>query len=170
VFTAEAIDQDGSIQRVEFYLDGQRVGESASPPYSMSWRPSRPGAHTLTARAVDNNGAETVSSSRHVVVRRQRNQPPTIALISPAVDGAYPSGTVVHLMSDARDPDGRVMRVEYLVNGEQVGRATGSPWVLSWTPPEDGLYEITAIAIDNRDLTSEAAVLNVQIGDAPAAP
>lgn len=168
LFTAQADDQDGSIQRVEFYLDDQKIGESASPPYTVSWRPGRPGAHTLTARAVDNNGAETVSSSRHVVVRRERNLPPTIALISPAVDTAYPSGTVVHLMSEARDADGRVMRVEYLVNGEQVGRATGSPWVLSWTPPEDGLYEITAIAIDNRDLTSEPAVLHVQIGDAPA--
>ena len=169
-FTAEATDQDGAIERVEFYLDDQRIGEAVSAPYSVQWRAARPGAYTLTAKAFDNAGAETTSSSRHVVVRRERNQQPTVALVSPAGDAAYASGTVVHLMADARDADGRVMRVEFLANGEQIGRATSSPWALAWTPPEDGAYEITAIAIDNRDLTSEAAVVNVQIGNVPPPP
>jgi chitinase len=67
--TATAGDPDGSITKVEF-RDGTTVlGQDTSAPYSFMWRNVPSGSHALTARATDNAGAVTTSSSVGITVR-----------------------------------------------------------------------------------------------------
>ncbi len=56
------------MQRVEFLVDGQKVGEDTSAPYVYSWYASPVGAHTAYARAVDPYGASTTSNGIGVTV------------------------------------------------------------------------------------------------------
>lgn len=66
--SASASDATGGVQRVEFLVDGQKVGEDASAPYVYSWYASPVGAHTAYARAVDPYGASTTSNGVGVTV------------------------------------------------------------------------------------------------------
>jgi Bacterial Ig domain/IPT/TIG domain len=62
---ANAFDPDGSIANVEFYVDGFLLGNgvaAGSNQYSIPWTTLYPGAHTVTAIAIDNEGARTTSA------------------------------------------------------------------------------------------------------------
>jgi len=60
--TADAADSDGSIERVEFYHGTTLLGSVTQAPYSYTWSNVASGTYTVTAKAVDNAGAVTVSS------------------------------------------------------------------------------------------------------------
>lgn len=67
LLTANASDSDGTITRVEFWADGQKLGDATTPPYVWSWSgPRTLGAHTLWASAVDDAGATTTSPTATV--------------------------------------------------------------------------------------------------------
>lgn len=63
---AEATDDNG-IERVDFYVDGNPVGSASGAPYRMVWKMT-PGAHVLTATAVDRAGNAARSASVNIVV------------------------------------------------------------------------------------------------------
>ena len=67
-FTATATDADGSILKVEYYSDGVKIGESATgPDYPFTWV-AAPGAHSITARALDNSLGTTTSAARTLFI------------------------------------------------------------------------------------------------------
>jgi hypothetical protein len=66
VVTADASDTDGSVTRVEFYVDAIKQGEALSAPYSIHWTPGSQGTHSLTAKAYDNGG--NVATSQAITV------------------------------------------------------------------------------------------------------
>ncbi|RDZ29730.1 hypothetical protein DX914_06995 [Lysobacter silvisoli] len=74
VLKATASDPDNGVQRVEFYVDGAKVGEDASAPYAVSWT-STAGAHSVTARAIDPLNAQATSSAVAISV----SSPPPVA-------------------------------------------------------------------------------------------
>ena len=71
--SAAAADTDGTIAHVEFYADGALIGTSNSAPYAMVWDGVTTGTHVLTAKAIDDTGASTVSS------------PVTINVVGPSI-------------------------------------------------------------------------------------
>jgi hypothetical protein len=66
--TAAAPDSDGAINRVEFYQDGTLLGADASGPYAITWNDVGAGGYIVTARAVDNAGATSMSNAVFVTV------------------------------------------------------------------------------------------------------
>ncbi len=82
--TANAADSDGNVVRVDFYADGGLIGSVASAPYAMTWVGASVGVHTLTAVAVDDGNASTVSTPVNVAI----NAAPTVTLTTPAQDGS----------------------------------------------------------------------------------
>ena len=68
VMEATASDLDGEVARVLFYQGNQQLAERNQAPYHYTWENVPNGSYTLTAKAIDNNGAETISSPRNVVV------------------------------------------------------------------------------------------------------
>ncbi|HWA27858.1 MAG TPA: LamG-like jellyroll fold domain-containing protein [Lacunisphaera sp.] len=77
VIAARAYDVDGTITKVEFFADGDKIGESTTFPYYYAWTNPGTGAHTLTATATDNSGAATTSTAVHVTYG-----PPASALLT----------------------------------------------------------------------------------------
>lgn len=53
---ALASDPDGSVLRVDFYVDGSLLGSDEDAPYSMNWDGLEAGPHTIAVQAVDNFG------------------------------------------------------------------------------------------------------------------
>ncbi|HKW01637.1 MAG TPA: Ig-like domain-containing protein [Vicinamibacterales bacterium] len=64
---AIASDSDGTIDSVAFFANGQAIGTSATAPYSITWAAPM-GSYSLTAIAMDNQGATTASAPVHITV------------------------------------------------------------------------------------------------------
>ena len=62
ILTASAADPDGSIARVEYYVNGDKVGQATSAPYAVSIAPILVGSYSVVAVAVDNVGGMTASA------------------------------------------------------------------------------------------------------------
>jgi hypothetical protein len=68
--TATASDSDGTIVKVEFYQDSNKIGQStsSSSPYSAVWSNAPSGSFTMTALAYDDSGAAVRSTGVPVTV------------------------------------------------------------------------------------------------------
>jgi len=66
--TATAADADGSVTKVEFYNGSTLLGTSTASPYTYSWASVAAGTYSLTAKATDNSGAVTTSSTVTITV------------------------------------------------------------------------------------------------------
>jgi len=67
LISATASETNGSIAKVEFYVNGTKMGEASTAPYSYTWVNPDAGQYTLTARAIDGLG-NTNSTSINVSV------------------------------------------------------------------------------------------------------
>lgn len=67
-FAATAADADGTVARVEFFRNGTWFATDASAPYQATWTASGSGAHAFTAKAIDDDGASTISAPVTVTV------------------------------------------------------------------------------------------------------
>ncbi len=78
--TASAADNNGFITKVEFFVNGAKVGEDTSAPYSVVWADAEAGTYSLTAKATDNSGATRTSSPVTITVINapQIQQPDTV--------------------------------------------------------------------------------------------
>lgn len=65
---ANAADLDGTITKVEFYVNGLKAGEDTVAPYSYTWTNVVSGSYLLTAKATDNSGAFRTSTPLNVTV------------------------------------------------------------------------------------------------------
>jgi chitinase len=73
---ASASDTDGTVSKVEFFVDATKVGEDTSSPYGYSWT-STQGFHALTAKATDNSANTTTSAVISITVGSVTGNLPT---------------------------------------------------------------------------------------------
>jgi hypothetical protein len=66
---ATAADGDGSIDHVDFLRNGMVVGTTTTAPYAYTLTDVAAGNYTLTARAVDDKGATTLSAPVGIAVK-----------------------------------------------------------------------------------------------------
>jgi hypothetical protein len=77
--SANAADTPSGVALVEFFADGAPIGSDSTAPYSVVWNTATviPGAHTLSARASDLAGNQTLSANVPVTV--VVNQAPVVS-------------------------------------------------------------------------------------------
>ncbi len=61
-------DDDDEVEEVEFKVDGQRIAEIHTPPFTFLWTNATPGVHTLRAEARDQQGWRTLCQAVTVTV------------------------------------------------------------------------------------------------------
>lgn len=66
--TADASDVDGTVAKVEYYADAQKIGLATVTPYTVTWTPAAAGTYVLTAVATDNALGTTTSNAATVTV------------------------------------------------------------------------------------------------------
>jgi hypothetical protein len=93
-------------------------------------------------------------------------QAPTIKLASP---GATVNRTVKLSAAAAAGMGAMVMRVDFMVDGANVGMASMAPYTLSWdsTTVSDGTHTLTASVTDNMDMTATSTAVTVQVQNEP---
>jgi glucose/arabinose dehydrogenase len=174
VLAASAADADGSVAKVEFFDAATKLGEDLSSPYTLSWTPSSTGAHNLTARATDDQGATTTSAAVVVNVSAAPGPdttPPTLSLTAPANFAAGLTGLLT-VSASAADNVG-VASVEFQLDGESLAAAdTSAPYGLSvdTTLYPVGQHLLRARARDAAGNLSAWAVATVQFGGSRTQP
>ena len=66
--TASASDPENRLARVDFYRGSTQIGTATAAPYSFTWSSVPAGSYTLTAVAVDADGARTTSAAVSITV------------------------------------------------------------------------------------------------------
>jgi hypothetical protein len=59
---ADAVDPDGTIMDVDFFVDDILLGTSTNAPYTVTWTNSTLGSHSVAAVAIDNLGSRTATT------------------------------------------------------------------------------------------------------------
>jgi hypothetical protein len=160
-FAATASDSDGTVSKVEFLVDGAVIASTGSSPYAYTWTGAGAGTHTISARATDNLGAATTSSSATITVAA--NNPPTVSLTAPANGQAFTFGQAITLTATASDTDGTIAKVEFMADGVVVGTITASPYTVSWTGAALGTHTLAARATDNRGAPTTSAAITIRV-------
>ncbi len=164
--TATAADVDGTIASVDFYVNNVIVGNDATAPYTFVWTAVL-GANSVKARATDDRGLQTTSSSATIIVGN--NVPPTVSLTAPTSGALYTAPAVVTISANAADIDGTVTGVDFYVNNVLVGSDATSPYSYAWTSVI-GTAVITAKATDNRNAVTTSSSVTLDIADPNALP
>ncbi|MDJ1470513.1 Ig-like domain-containing protein, partial [Xanthocytophaga flava] len=167
--TTNASDSDGSIAKVEFYANNSKIGESTNAPYSINWNAVSLGTYSVTAKATDNSGATTTSTPVVITVKASvvetptpSNNAPTIRITTPAANSVYTTGQNITIMTDAKDVDGTIQKVEFFVNDSKITEKSTSPWNTATTLKE-GTYTLTAKATDNKGAVTTSAPVTIVI-------
>ena len=145
----DASDSDGTITKVEIFNGSTKLDESTSSPYSFNWIGVGAGIYTLTARAIDDDGASTTSAPVSITVTGNANVPPTISLTNPTNNSVFTAPADIMLQADATDSDGTIAKVEFYNGTNKLGEDTSSPFSFHWTGVAAGNYTLRASAIDN---------------------
>jgi hypothetical protein len=158
---ATAADSDGTVSKVDFLVDGNVLASTGSSPYAYTWTGASAGTHTISARATDNIGAATTSSS--VTITVAANNPPTVSLTAPANGQGFTFGQAITLTASASDSDGTIAKVEFLADGVVVGTVTTSPYTMSWTGAAIGTHTLAARATDNHGVPTTSAAITITV-------
>ena len=131
--SAEALDPDGTVTNVEFFLDFELVESITSPPYQLNLIVTNgPVIHRLRARATDNWGLSSISDEVFFEVTYPppanddfaRGTPLTGAFLTTTGNAAYATREL----------------------GEPTAGYRSIWW--NWTAPTSGTYTVTAIGME----------------------
>ncbi len=167
---ATASDSDGTVSKVEFFLDnsttplGQATRVGQTNEYTLAWSATGQGAHSFTARATDNDGAQQTSGSVSVNVP---NALPTVSITSPAPNATIIPGTTVTLRATASDSDGTISKVEFFNGTTLLGQAARvgqtNEYTLTWSTTVQGTYSLAARATDNNAAQQTSGSVSVNV-------
>ena len=161
--SASASDSDGTVSRVDFYRGSTQIGSDSSSPYSMSWTNVAAGTYSLTAIAVDDDGATRTSPAVSVTVNSATNQLPNVSLTSPTAGASFAAGANITLQATASDSDGSISKVEFYRGSTLVGTDTTSPYSVVWSGATAGITSLTARAYDNTGATRTSTAVSITV-------
>ena len=110
VLQASAVDDNLFGARLEFYADGEKIGEDTFTPFFLTWTNPPVGQHVLTAVVIDPGGLTATSAPLHIVVAPASGTA-LIALVQPGStwryqdNGIYPGSNWTAL--NYREPAGQ---------------------------------------------------------------
>ena len=158
--TAEAADEDGTIQEVNFYAGENLLCVVTTTPYSCSYTPAV-GLIVLTLRATDDDAAVTTSAAVSITVNAAP-QPPTVSITSPSANATFTQGDPITVEATASDSDGTIQQVEILIGNTVVCTITTAPYRCE-VMPTTGNHQLTARAIDKQGVTATSAPVPITI-------
>lgn len=146
---ATATDPDGSIETVNFYINGQKLGEAENrvgDVYSLFYDPNALGSYVISAEAIDDEGNVSWSVPLLLDVGPLERQLPEAQMIAPFEESII--GRVVGLFVEADGGLIPIDRVDFFANGVFLGSvddpAVDNLYSLNWVPEEPGDYDLQA--------------------------
>ena len=159
---ATASDSDGTIQGVEFFVNGVSIGSDTTAPFTQAWNTATVGNYVFTAVATDSMDKTATSSGVSVQVKLP-NVAPAVTLTGPTHGASFVAPAAISLTADGTDSDGTIASVTFYVDGAPIGTDTVSPYGVVWNAAGAGSFTITASATDDSGATSvsNAAIVSL---------
>lgn len=145
---ASAADADGKISSVKFYNGTTYLKTVFASPYSYTLSNLSAGTYSLTAKATDNMGAQTVSVPVKIVVNAA-NKAPAVSITSPANNATYTAPATITITAAAADSDGTVSSVKFYNGATYLKTVFTKPYTYTLSNLPAGSYSLTAKATDN---------------------
>jgi chitodextrinase len=162
--SATAADADGTVSKVDFFINSTLIGTDVNAPYSVNWT-SNAGSFPVVAIATDNDGGVTTSIVANItVVDPIVNQLPAVAITNPTNGSTFTTGDVVALSATAADADGTISKVEFYIGATLIGTDLSAPYTANWTSTV-GSFAVTAAATDNEGGVTTSVVSNITVND-----
>ena len=153
---------DWGVTRVEFYQGTTLLGQDTTSPYSLAWTAGQPGSYQLRAVAWDLFGLSATSSVANITVLS--NALPIVAITNPPNGATFTTPVTIAVGAAASDPDGTVTNVEFYAGTSLLGQSATIPYGVSWPNPANGVYALTAVAVDNAGARATSAPVSVIVG------
>jgi subtilisin family serine protease len=173
VLQANASDSDGTVSKVDYYVDGKLIDTATTSPYTAHWYATEVGEYMLTGVATDNSGMTTTSRPVKVIINETiipepspaptPNQAPTVSLTSPLSGATYNAPATIIISANASDSDGTVTGVRFYSNSQLIGTATASPYSITWSNVAAGSYSLQAVVSDNGGISVGSNVVSVMV-------
>ncbi|MCX6966251.1 MAG: Ig-like domain-containing protein, partial [Verrucomicrobia bacterium] len=120
------------------------------------------GTDSFTYRATDSVGNSGTASAL-ITVAPAVNQPPVVALVSPADGASYPPPATITVTASASDTDGSISKIEFYNGATNIATLTTSPYTITFTGVPVGSYTVTARAYDNAGAITTSAPVTVTV-------
>lgn len=131
------------------------VGSAVNAPGTLTWSTSLDlrnfdvGPYFFGARATDNSGNTVLSPATAVTVSAATASAPVVTLLAPT-PASIDLGLTSNLVAIATPAVGvNITQVDFYANGTLVSTAPLAPYLLAFTAPSAGSYEIYAIVTDS---------------------
>lgn len=177
IVTVDADDSDGSITKVELFVNGSWHSTDDTAGYSFNLSNLSAGSYTLRARAYDNDGAQKDSATISIDVAEEidipiGNESPVVAFEAPTDQEVIAIGTDLYVKVNASDPDGNIKNVKLFLDGALVRQEGQAPYEWGKSSQPDtvlaglvaGSYQLEAIAQDNENATT-SVVISITVGE-----
>jgi hypothetical protein len=156
-------DADGTVEKVEFFRNGTLHKTDTNPPFSAGVYDLGAGEYAFTARATDDEGAQTTSDPVSVRVR-STNAAPAISITSPASGARFAAPADFRILTDNSDSDGTVQKVEFFRNSTLFKTDTSPPFSGGVRNLGSGSYTFTARATDDGGAQTTSDPVTVTVG------
>jgi hypothetical protein len=131
------------------------VGTAVNAPGTLTWSTSLDlrnfdvGPYFFSARVTDNQGNTAISSTSAVTVTQATASAPVVTLSAPT-PASIDLGLTSNLVAIATSAVGvNITKVDFYANGTLVSTAPLAPYLLAFTAPSAGSYELYAIVTDS---------------------
>ena len=150
----EKLGSIGGIQKVELFEGNTSLGSTTNSNFSFNDLSLSDGSHTLRLVATDTDG-NTAETTYDIWIG---NRPPEVLINSENyLLGLINTNEKMSLTATVSDPDGSVVDVKFLADGNVIGNAVkgiDDQYALDWTPTANGAYSIQLQATDNQGSVS----------------
>jgi len=161
-----AVDTD-AIEKVWYYVDGQKMAETTSSPYSLPLSINgltKNVAHVLMAAAQDENGNSAYSAPVSFTIAETEDIiPPSVAIVNP-VSGQVVEG-IVNITAHAQD-ERSIQKVYFYIDGLLADSSSAYPYMANWNTvgiSDSTSHTIFAKAIDGGNNESISPVIQVTV-------
>jgi glucose/arabinose dehydrogenase len=163
VIVASAFDPDGTIAKVEFYVDGKLVGTDSAGIFDVTVEGLKVATHVAYVVAYDNLGKTTTSSPISINITSEIDLPPVVAITSHTNGQTLNAGTTQVIVANASDPDGTITKVEFYVDNVLIGTDNGGDFDNDWLNIPSGQHVLTAKAYSNDGAVTTSAPITVNV-------
>jgi len=161
---------NGTGRTLSVAMDGTAIAGNVSIPNTGGWQSWQ----TVTVRDIElTTGTkvmrvtmgETDYVNMNYVTFRGVNVslPPVVSLTGPSNNAGYGSDETVRLTATASDPDGSVSKVDFYAGDLLIGSAGSVPYSIDWSRMNPGVYVLTAVATDNKGISTTSSPVTITI-------
>jgi glucose/arabinose dehydrogenase/PKD repeat protein len=89
---------------------------------------------------------------------------PKVAVTAPTEEADLEPGEIA-VRASATDAENTVTEVEFFVDGQSIGADTAAPYEVSWHAAQEKRYQLTAVATNDRGVSTRSRVVVAEVGD-----